>query len=426
MALVPVVASWIHPELQYAVTTEEKFNIVAGSTSATLLESLPEELAGANLTLDNFHKYFNITVAYHGLASTPKPKISQPLIAPSWPPSWFTSTPSKLASSGDPIDPTKLLNVFKDTWNFVRSNAAVVNIAENNYAGATPDGVDWTQVRFEEEPNIIPAGGGQYQVTWKNGLGNDCAKIYYRIHWYAHGRYTSDKDGYIAQFTQLVDYAEAGWSVNVNAKSVVSPPINVGSTAPVGALTMNIDMWSGSSHNYHSLVVRGDGSCKMLDDNFGNKCQGPTPAPSPPPSYYKTITPSSNTNQCLDVPGDSAYNGALLWLWECDGGESQRFVFDNYQLRFGADESKCVDAGDMSNGMQLYLWDCNGYPQQTWGWDADASRIYLDGSATCLDSYSDWQSNGQPLHIWDCTGGENQEWSLWDVGTGKVTDMLMV
>jgi hypothetical protein len=142
---------------------------------------------------------------------------------------------------------------------------------------------------------------------------------------------------------------------------------------------------------------------------------GPTPPPPGPESWYKTITPGDNSNLCLDLPGDDASNFNQLWLWECNGQESQRWVFDNWQIRFGADESKCIDAGDMSDGMQLFLWDCNGQAQQTWGYDSDAARVYLAGTSTCLDYYSDWQSNGQPLHVWECTGMDNQEWSIWNI-----------
>lgn len=144
----------------------------------------------------------------------------------------------------------------------------------------------------------------------------------------------------------------------------------------------------------------------------------PTPGPSPGPStWYKTITPSENTNLCLDLPGDDSHDGATLWLWECNGGESQRWVFDNYQLRFGADESRCIDASDMASGTQLFLWSCNGYPQQTWGYDSDAARIYLENTAVCLDYYEGWAWNGQPLHVWSCNGEASQQWGLWNVGS---------
>jgi len=169
-------------------------------------------------------------------------------------------------------------------WDFVRNNEGVVNLEEGNFAEAMPPEVDWTGVRFEKEPTIIPSLPlHQFYVKWINGLGNQCAEIYYRIHWYAHGRHTSNEDGYISQFTQLVDRAHAAWGVDVNAKSVVGPPTRVDSDSPgavVGALTMNLDMWSGSAHEYNNLVVRGDGSCEFLNAGKSSTCQGPTPAPS--------------------------------------------------------------------------------------------------------------------------------------------------
>ena len=50
---------------------------------------------------------------------------------------------------------------------------------------------------------------------------------------------------------------------------------------------------------------------------------------------------------------------------------------------FGADVSKCLDAGSMQDGFQLMLWSCNGLPQQQWGYDASASRVYLANTAVC-------------------------------------------
>lgn len=144
------------------------------------------------------------------------------------------------------------------------------------------------------------------------------------------------------------------------------------------------------------------------------------------PSYYKTITPSYNTDLCLDLPGEDTTAGTPLWLWECNGMESQRWVMDNNQIRFGADESKCVDAGDMSAGNQLTLWDCNGYDQQNWGYDIDVKRVYLLGTSTCLDFYGDDQVNGQAFHIWDCNGMWNQEWGVWGVDSADLNSVVAV
>jgi len=143
----------------------------------------------------------------------------------------------------------------------------------------------------------------------------------------------------------------------------------------------------------------------------------PAPSPDPPPYFYQTITPQSDTNLCVDLPGGNTENGQTLWLWECGGWEGQRWRFDSGSIRYAPDESKCVDAGDMADGSSMFLWDCNGAPQQNWGFDSDGGSVYLqDGqdASICLDFWGDWDSNGQPLHIWSCTGDWNQQWSIWD------------
>merc|ERR1719162_2248054 len=91
-------------------------------------------------------------------------------------------------------------------------------------------------------------------------------------------------------------------------------------------------------------------------------------------SWYKTITPSQNTSLCLDLPGGDAHNGNMLWLWECQGVDSQIWVFNNYQVRYGANENFCIDAGEMEDGSQLMLWECNGVKQQTWGYSDDYTK----------------------------------------------------
>merc|ERR1740117_1303995 len=169
-----------------------------------------------------------------------------------------------------------------------------------------------------------------------------------------------------------------------------------------------------------------------------SECPPPPPAPPAPPSppgppgppgpstWYKTITQSNDNRLCLDLPGGDTTQGTALWMWECNGGESQRWVFDSYQLRYGADESKCVDAGDTSNGNQAVLWECNGYPQQDWSYDSDASRIYLSNTGTCMDFYADQQWNGQPVHTWECNGQQNQEWTLWNVDSSSANTATSV
>lgn len=139
-------------------------------------------------------------------------------------------------------------------------------------------------------------------------------------------------------------------------------------------------------------------------------------------AWYKTITPAEDSDLCIDLPGGDVRNGNPLWLWECNGQDSQIWVFDNYQIRYGPDESFCIDAYDelFVPGTQLILWECNGHPQQTWGYDGDALKVYIIDRSTCFDwseANYDW---GQQMHIWDCNDQLNQQWYLWDAGTPSV------
>jgi len=152
---------------------------------------------------------------------------------------------------------------------------------------------------------------------------------------------------------------------------------------------------------------------QMVNQNAANLTAQAAVASSE--SYYITITPL-NSKLCVDLPGGGAYNGNQLWLWECNGAGSQIWVWQDYQLRYGADERFCIDAGDQSDGTQLFLWECNDQGQQKWAYDDDLSRLYIDGSATCWDMYDeDSQDNGQKMHVWQCFDGQtNQQWHYWD------------
>jgi len=130
-------------------------------------------------------------------------------------------------------------------------------------------------------------------------------------------------------------------------------------------------------------------------------------------SWYKMIGPGDGTsNLCIDLPGGDARNGNPLWLWECNGHDTQTWVFSDYQLRFGQDETMCIDAGDQSDGMQLMLWECNGSPQQTWGYES--GQILIAGGNACMDKWGDNWDSGQDLHVWECSGADNQQWGLFD------------
>merc|ERR1712028_177458 len=122
--------------------------------------------------------------------------------------------------------------------------------------------------------------------------------------------------------------------------------------------------------------------------------------------------------------GSKPVDGTKLFLLECDGTDDQKWVFENSQIRYGADENFCVDALDVTvgepegqPGSQLVLWDCNDVPQQAWGYDADMSTIYIADSNFCLDFWEGPQNatvTSQRFHGCECNRQDNQKWSIWD------------
>jgi len=95
------------------------------------------------------------------------------------------------------------------------------------------------------------------------------------------------------------------------------------------------------------------------------------------------------SHQVLTLPNGDTTNGSPIILeFDCnpfphhcgdEGHTPQEWTFDadSWSIRYRADPSKCIDAGDMSQGAQPFIWDCNGLSQQKWGWDENAQTIYL-------------------------------------------------
>jgi hypothetical protein len=125
----------------------------------------------------------------------------------------------------------------------------------------------------------------------------------------------------------------------------------------------------------------------------------------------------SNSMLCLDLYGGDSRNGSPLQIWECNGHQSQLWLFASgkFMIQYAADPTKCLDAGGLQQGNKLMVWDCNGQDQQKFGYDKDADTIYLSSSnenaAYCLDSYSPVKQ-GNAIQIWGCNDAPQQQWSI--------------
>ncbi|MDH6120008.1 O-glycosyl hydrolase [Kitasatospora sp. GAS204A] len=119
---------------------------------------------------------------------------------------------------------------------------------------------------------------------------------------------------------------------------------------------------------------------------------------------------SALPGKCLDANGDSTVNGTAVQLWDCNGGDSQAWTWENGTLTHGG---KCLDVTGQgtANGSLAELWECNGGANQQWTPQADGT---LKGaqSGRCLDDPAASLTNGTQLEIWDCNGGANQRWTL--------------
>jgi len=155
----------------------------------------------------------------------------------------------------------------------------------------------------------------------------------------------------------------------------------------------------------------------------------PGPDPTPAPLVGVQIQ-HNGTSLCVDLPGGDTSNGALLWTWDCYGGDTQQWAFQDGQWVYLPEPSKCVDmlGGDSTNGKRLGLWDCNRGSSQMWGVDEEAGTIYLASSADatkCVHS-AEFKHKG-PLVIWECVWSDgihsftrSQLWTVSSLGSTVV------
>ncbi|WP_433605420.1 ricin-type beta-trefoil lectin domain protein [Dactylosporangium sp. CA-139114] len=117
---------------------------------------------------------------------------------------------------------------------------------------------------------------------------------------------------------------------------------------------------------------------------------------------------SAAANRCLDVNGASQADGAVVQIWDCNGGANQQWsaTSSNQLTVYG---NKCLDVPGTASGTRARIWTCNGSSGQQW-------RVNTDGTITgvasglCLDVNGAGTANGTAVQLWTCNGGSNQQW----------------
>jgi hypothetical protein len=124
---------------------------------------------------------------------------------------------------------------------------------------------------------------------------------------------------------------------------------------------------------------------------------------------------AANSGRCLDVLGASSEPGTPLVIYDCHGGENQRFVFPppgtsgEIRVMIGG-AARCVDAwaGAGADGTPLVAWPCHGGENQRWTRTAGGVLHGIGGK--CIDVQGARADNLAPVWLWTCHGGTNQRW----------------
>jgi serralysin len=139
---------------------------------------------------------------------------------------------------------------------------------------------------------------------------------------------------------------------------------------------------------------------------------------------------SKHSGKCLDLntgEGAGAANGTILWQWDCNGGDNQKWLVTplddgSYQIK-SKYSGKCFDLNfgeeaRNANGTAIWQWDWHGNDNQRWfliPLDDGSYQIQSKYSGKCFDlSLTDGSgtANGTNILQWDWHGGNNQRWIL--------------
>jgi endoglucanase len=72
--------------------------------------------------------------------------------------------------------------------------------------------------------------------------------------------------------------------------------------------------------------------------------------------------------KCLEAAGWGTANGTKAAIWDCTGGNNQRWTVNSNGTITNVHNRLCLDAsgGGTANGTQVILWTCNGGNNQRW------------------------------------------------------------
>lgn len=175
---------------------------------------------------------------------------------------------------------------------------------------------------------------------------------------------------------------------------------------PVCADILNYDRRNGAQ-----LVIK---RCHRGENKYFRRSAGGTGGSTV--SIVSDLVPANVVSAprpflCLD--SHTNQTGALTHLWECQGVNHANQRVTRTEAKELRIHGKCLDAGDGALGTRLKLWDCHGGQNQKW--DLGPTGELKNALGSCIDVSGANVALGTPLVLWTCTGvSPEQRWQFRD------------
>lgn len=121
------------------------------------------------------------------------------------------------------------------------------------------------------------------------------------------------------------------------------------------------------------------------------------------------------SGRCMELGGGSRSAGDQLRLWDCWGGDNQRYISmpsvgQTGELRHKYSDMCLQPANDgVSDGEAVVIQPCTGSSTQRWTRTETGALRQINGR--CLDVSGAGTGNGTPNIVSTCSGGAGQKWS---------------
>ena len=206
---------------------------------------------------------------------------------------------------------------------------------------------------------------------------------------------------------------DAGGGTN-GVQTTIQPCTGVASQRWTATAAGELRAHTGSCLDVYGAVVA-NGSAVATSDCHGGANQRwevsgtSVPPADPAPAPTPALLVGTESGRCVDVPGAAREAGSVLHLWDCHGGENQRFtvpaVGASGPLRVYGSMCVAVDAGAPAEE-SVTIQPCTDALAQRWTATSDGEL--RSGTGRCLDVWGARTENGARLATWECHGGANQ------------------